>query len=496
MARIAVGGWQHETNTFAPSPATLADFEAPDAWPGLTRGEGVIEAVAGINLPLAGAIEALRQEGHEIVPLLWASATPSAPVTREAWEHIASMMLSDIAAAGRVDGAYLDLHGAMVAEHLDDPDGALLRAMGEAARGAPVVASLDLHANVTPQMLEQAAGLVAYRTYPHVDMAQTGARAARYLSAHLRGERPARAMRQIPFLVPLPWQCTEIEPAHSLYRDLARREGRAVELLSFAMGFPLADIPDCGPSVFAYGRDEAAVDDAVADLAERVLGREGDFAGRFWAVEEAVAHAVAVSAPNSRPVILADTQDNPGGGANSDATGLLAELLRQGARDVVAGLLYDPEAAMAAVAAGVGAEIDLALGGRSDGKPLEGRFRVLEVGDGRFTATGPFYKGSRMQLGPMALLGIGGLRIATASRKQQAADRAMFRHLGIEPEKAGIFVLKSSVHFRADFQNIASEILVVRAPGSNVADPAELVFRKLRPGVRLGPNGRPFTPEG
>jgi len=195
------------------------------------------------------------------------------------------------------------------------------------------------------------------------------------------------------------------------------------------------------------------------------------------------------------PVVLADTQDNPGAGGNGDTTGLLAALIEQHAEDAVLGLLIDPEAAERAREAGQGATLGFSLGGRSNiagDAPLEGEFTVERIGDGRFTCTGPMFKGFRMQLGTMALLrsrAAPGVRVVIASRKVQAADQEMFRHLGVEPRTQRVLGLKSSVHFRADFQPIAKEVLVVKSPGPALADPAEFHWTKLRPGVRLRPLG-------
>ena len=240
--------------------------------------------------------------------------------------------------------------------------------------------------------------------------------------------------------------------------------------------------------MFAYGSDDAAVTAAVDGLAAEIEAAEADFAGTLWEPDAAVAHAIEAARTAARPIVLADTQDNPGGGAASNGTALLAELARQGAADAVLGVLSDPRAAEAAAAAGVGATIAMELGTPAFAES----FYVEAVGDGQFMATGPFYKGSRMRLGPMALLRIGGVRVAVSSVPQQAADQAMFRHLGIDPADAKILVLKSSVHFRADFGPLAEDILVVRAPGPNVADPAELSYEKLRRGVRLSPLGPVF----
>lgn len=490
--RIAVGGFQHETNTFAPLQATFADFAAPDAWPGLTRGPAMLDAVRGVNLPAAGFIDEARAAGHTIAPLTWCSATPSAHVTRDAYERIAAMLLDDLRTLTRLNAVYLDLHGAMVAEHFDDADGELLRRVRECVgSGIPIVASLDFHANVSPLMVREASALVAYRTYPHTDMASAGARAMRALYALRRGPLHS-GLRQPSFLIPLTSQCTLIEPFASIMRDVEALERSGVVAMNFTPGFPAADVADCGPAVFAYGEDAQRTGAAVDALADQIDAREAEFALEVHSIESALRELSQAPAPRGRPVILADTQDNPGGGGTAEGTSLIKALLAQRARGVLAGVLCDPHAAAHAHAAGVGAEIELALGagagaGAFDESPIRGRFKVIALGDGRFTATGPFYLGSRMELGPMALVRIDDVHIAVASRKQQAADQAMFRCLNVEPRDFAVLVLKSSVHFRADFGPIASRILVVAAPGANIADPAQLPFRKLKRGMRTRP---------
>ena len=189
MSRIAIGGFQHETNTFAPLRATWADFARADAWPGYVRGPALFDAVAGFNIPIAGAVETpARGLGHDLVPLSWCSAPPSSYVDEDAYERVAAAMLGDLLAAmgdeaGQLDGIYLDLHGAMVAAHLEDGEGELLRRIRALVGMAlPIVASLDFHTNMTAEMVRHASALVGYRTYPHVDMAATGSRAARRCS--------------------------------------------------------------------------------------------------------------------------------------------------------------------------------------------------------------------------------------------------------------------------------------------------------------------------
>lgn len=489
--RIAVAGFQHETNTFAPMPATWDEFVTPGGWPGLSTGQTLVEAVKGANLPAAGAIDALKAEGHEVVPLSWASASPSAQVTRDAYDRYWKVFTGELGKAGTFDALYLDLHGAMVAEHLDDGEGEFLsRVRKLVGPGLPVVASLDLHANVSRAMVDNADALVAYRTYPHVDMAETGGRAARLLAEiAATGKRPAKAFRQLPYLVPLSWQSSFIAPADGIYAEVKAGEGGAVGALSLNMGFPLADIADCGPSVLAYGASQEDADAAAGAIEKLMLAKESAFAGRLYSPDEAVAEAMRIARRASKPVVLADTQDNSGGGAPSDSVGLLEAMVRARAPGCAIGLLFDPESAAQAHQAGEGAEVTLKLGGKRvpGHKPLEATFRVRKLGDGNFTASGPFYGGSRMKLGPMALLELNGVGVVVSSRKLQAADKEIFRHVGIEPAQQKILGLKSSVHYRADFQPIAETILVVEAPGVVHADPAKLTWKKLRPGVRLSP---------
>src|SRR4051794_5218687 len=278
MARIAIGGLHHETNSFAPQPATFERFAEADGWPPLSRGSEILANTAGINLAISGFVEAASPR-HELVPLTWANACPSGPVTRDAYERLAGMLVEDLTAAMPVDALFLDLHGAMVTEHLGDGEGELLRRLREIAPRLPIVAALDLHANVSEAMVALSDALAAYRTYPHVDLALTGARCLPLLEAMLAGVRLAKAFRRIEFLIPLPWQCTTIEPARSLYGMLGEIEGGEVASASVCTGFPAADTPVCGPSVVAYGRDQAAADAAADRLAGAFRAAQPPFGG-------------------------------------------------------------------------------------------------------------------------------------------------------------------------------------------------------------------------
>jgi microcystin degradation protein MlrC len=499
MALIAVGGFQHETNTFAPTMADYRAFEVGAGRPGVQFGAAIEPALAGANIPAAGAFEALHALGHKTTGLAWAWASPSAHVTGDAFERIAGEILRRLAEAGPVDGVYLDLHGAMVTERHDDGEGELLaRVRKVVGARVPIVASLDLHANVTRAMLDLADGLVAYRTYPHVDMAETGRRAAALLDATLRRGRPmVKTWKTFNFLTAIPSQCSLIEPCNGLYRSLARIEEQHGLRLSFTPGFPMADFPECGMAVFGYGADEAKARAAVMRLAGEIEAAEKDFVLELLSPDDAVNRAMQRGEPGA-PVVLADTQDNPGAGGNGDTTGLLAAMIRLRAEGAVLGMLIDPPSAIAAHAVGRGNTARFALGeisGVPGRVPLAGEFTVEALGDGNFTGTGPMYRGLNLTLGPMALLRsreAPGVRVLLASRKCQTADQEMFRHLGLEPKTQRLVALKSSVHFRADFQPMAKEVLVVRAPGPALADPADFPWTRLRHGMRLGPLGPVF----
>jgi len=494
--RIAIGGFQHETNTFAPSKATYEHFVRDGGWPGLRRGGEILDTMVARNLPIAGFIEQMKRSRHRLVPTAWAACEPSAHVTEDAFERIVAMIVDGIRDA-RPDAVYLDLHGAMVAEHVDDGEGELLaRVRRTVGDSVPVFASLDLHANVTQRMLACADALVAYRTYPHVDMAETGARTAFLLARRLDGmARLHAAMRRIPFLIPLSAQCTDLEPSKSLYAELARMENAVVPTLSFAPGFPAADFPECGPVVIAYGTSAAAAHAAADELAQRVQAQESNFDAPVYDAEDAVARAMRGAAHATRPVVIADTQDNPGAGGDSDTTGMLRALLALRAQRAALGLMADPAAAQAAHRAGVGAEIEIELGGKSGiagDAPLRARYRVEALSDGKVVCKGPYARGAQMNLGPSACLAIDGVRIVVTSRKTQLADQELYRFVGIEPTTQAILVNKSSVHFRADFTPIAHEILVAKAPGPMIADPSEFAWKHLPRGLRLKPNGPAF----
>ena len=497
MARIAVGGMQHETNTFAPSRADYRAFEAGGGWPGVQYGEPVFAAVEGANIPAAGAIQALRAQGHQLVATAWGAASPSAHVTTDAFERIVSGLISNLKKQLPVDGVYLDLHGAMVTEAHDDGEGEILRRVREVVGPrVPVAASLDLHCNFTRAMFDHCDALVAYRTYPHVDMADTGARAALLLDRMLRDGKPlAKHYRTLDYLTGLPSQCSFIDPCKTVYEDIGRSEDVT---LSFTPGFPMADFPECGMAVFGYGADEKKTRAAVDRLHAAVADAEKDFVLELHLPDDAVARARSRGEPG-RPVVLADTQDNPGAGGNGDTTGLLKSLIQQQAQDAVLGLLIDGEAAKKAHEVGPGFYFAFqawrALEHSRRFAPAKANSRSSAWATASSPAPGRCSRAFACSWATWRCCAANrrpACASRVASRKCQAGDQEMFRHLGVEPRRSRILALKSSVHFRADFEPIAKEVLVVKSPGPALADPTEFAWTRLRKGLRLRPLGPAF----
>ena len=493
---ILIAGFQHETNTFAPTMATYNSFLNGEDFPGLARGEDIF-GLLNVNIPISGFIKCVREHGHSVTPVIWAGAGASAHVTTDAYERITGEIVEAVKTES-FDAIYLDLHGAMVTQLLDDGEGELLaRIRAVVGPAMKIVVSVDSHANVTEKMLTLADGLVAYRTYPHIDMADTGRRAAELLIHLTSTTEPVHlAVRRLPFLIPVNAMSTMMQPARGMYDFLEELEAKGPLSLSFTPGFPAADFAECGSVVWGYGHDKADIERDVEALFSRVLHAEGQWSVQFEEPDAAIQQAMKIAATASRPVIIADTQDNPGVGGDSNTTGILRALLKLGAKDAAIGLICDPAAAAAAHAAGVGARIDIGLGGCPQvpgDEPLQAMYEVEVLSDGKFVYGGPMMNGKEADLGLMACLRIDGVRIAVSSAKAQLLDRNMYRTVGINPEDMKILVNKSSVHFRADFAHIAEEILVVRAPGPFVADPAELPWQHLKEGLRTRPGGTAFS---
>ena len=498
MSTIAIAGFQHETNSFADHRADYAYFCLHRDRPPLVRGGDVISHLRGGSYGLSGFLGEAGADWR-LLPLVWASGGAGGPVTDDAFERIAGDMTAGLRAAGSIDGVYLDLHGAMVTESFDDAEGEMLRRVRAiVGEHVPIVASLDYHANISEAMTRLSDGLVVCRTYPHVDRPETGARAARVLRRLLREGRPkGRALRKTPFLLPIDFQCTLVEPSRSiaLWQPPHDPSTPPVIAASYAAGFPPSDTRECGPAVAVHAASQAQAD-AVADAyLDFIARREPAFAAEFWPLDEGVGEAIRRAARASRPIVVADTQDNPGAGGSGDTTGILRALHARGAQRVLAGYFFDAQAALRACDAGPGARLEIALG-RAQGAPgaspcaapFRAVFEVVRCASGPFRYTGPVAGNVVADLGPMALVRCDGIEIAVTSRNVQAYDAAPFERLGADPRSARILVLKSSCHFRAVFEPMCESVLTVLSPGNYQPDPRRCDYRRLREGVRPMPS--------
>ncbi|MEO0486923.1 MAG: M81 family metallopeptidase [Pseudomonadota bacterium] len=470
MPRIAIAGFQHETNSLSPRPTTRADFEMADSWPGLLRGADVVAGTRGMNLPIAGFAAAAEAGGATVIPILWCAAEPGGHVTAEAFTSIAADIIAGLRAAGPLDAVYLDLHGAMITDDSPDGEGALLALVRDCV-GADVriAVSLDLHANISPAMVGLSDVICIFRTYPHLDMGQTGARAFARLMACIDGPRPAKALRHTAKIIPVHAQNTGVDPARALYAALPDERDTLVEM---ALGFTAGQSPDRGTSVVAYAPTDAEAARRADQAMAAFNAAHGAFDTTLWTAEDAIRTAQAGPGIGSGPVVLADVQDNPGAGASSDTTGLLRALVAAEVERALLGLMHDPDVAARAHRAGPGASFNAALGGRSGvlgDAPYEGRFRVDALSDGTCRYSGEMYGGGVATLGPSAVLSLpdagADIRIVVTSIRNQCLDLAHFTSFGLDPCAADIVAVKSTTHFRAAFEPIARRVIPVRCPG-------------------------------
>ena len=500
--RIAIAGFQHETNTFAPSYAGIAEFRKADSWPGLLRGQEVVDGTRGMNLPIVGAVVAAEQiDDIELVPLLWCAAEPSGPVTDEAFDWVTGMILAGLSQAesmATLDAIYLDLHGAMVTDSYDDGEAELLRRIRQNfGPKRPIGVSLDLHANISPRFVEYADVITIYRTYPHLDMAKTGHRCMARLLQNLDGCQRHVAFRQAPFLVPLHAQNTGAEPCQTLYKLLDTLPSGPEEYGELAMGFTAADIPDCGPSLVTYANSARRAEQLADQIFNHICSSEAIFNTRLLSATEAVTQALSIQ--GTGPVLLADVQDNAGAGGSTDTTGLLRALITCEATSALLGVMADADIAHKAHKAGCDSVITGALGGKSGVKgdaPFEGKFKVRALSEGIIPYKGDMYGGSICEMGPSCLLSVeditGEVCIVVSSERTQCLDRSLFTHFGVEPNDFQIVCVKSTVHFRADFEPGSRAVLNVVSPGWFPCELENIPYHNLRPGIRLGPLGATF----
>ncbi len=482
--RILIAGFRHETNTFSKLPTDMAAFEAR----GLHRGAEIESAYRGTRTEAAAFFDACERYGWTPIPVVVADATPSGKVTRAAFESFTGEILAALDSEGPVDGMLLPLHGAMVTEHAEDGEGALLDAIREkTGPGLPIAATLDLHANVTAKMAEFADILVSYRTYPHIDQYEIATEAAELLARTLAGEIAPKCLVARGAMLDgvdhgrttAPGPMTEVLESAAAF---AREPG--VLSISINAGFPWADIVDAGPTAVVVGDGGSPRCSEIADALIREIW-ESRHRRTIETVSVAAAMAkVRAAGPGGGTVVIADYADNPGGGGYGDSVGLLGGMIEAQLEDAAFATLYDPEAAGICTQAGEGAEVALNLGGKVDprfGAPLKITGTVRRLTDGRLTFDGPMNAGVSVNMGPTAVLGVGGIDIVVTSGRFQVYDQQYFKHAGIDPATKSIVSVKSAQHFRAAFGPIAREILVVDDGGGlTSANFKELPYERLR----------------
>jgi microcystin degradation protein MlrC len=482
-----MAGFRHETNTFSTLPTDMAAFEAR----ALYRGAEIERAYQGTQTEMAAFFDACPRHGWTPVPVLAADATPSGKVTRHAFETFTNEILAALDAEAPIDALFLPLHGAMVTEHEEDGEGALLEALrAKVGRALPIAVTLDLHANVTERMAALADIIVSYRTYPHVDQYQVTTEALDLLARTLAGEiAPQCTVARGALLDGVDHGRTTAPGPMTEVLASAAKFGAEPGVLSVSInaGFPWADIRDAGPSAVVVGDGDQA---RYAEIAEALMAEAWDKRHRLTIQTVSVAEAMAAVKPvgsGAGPVVLADYADNPGGGAYGDSVGLLAGMIAAGLENAAYATMYDPEAAALCARAGAGAAVALTLGGKLDprfGAPLQVTGTVTRLTDGRLTFDGPMNAGVSVDMGPTAVLeiasGLGTIEVVVTSGRFQAYDRQFFLHAGIDPAAKSVVAVKSAQHFRAAFAPIARDIIVVDGGGLTSANFKELPFEKLR----------------
>ncbi|WP_237154744.1 M81 family metallopeptidase [Oryzibacter oryziterrae] len=456
----------HESNTFKRGRTTLRDFAAAV----LLDGEAAIAALGHGNTEVAGFLDAARTHGWEMNHVISAHAYPGAPVAREAFDHIAARII-DAARARPYDGILLGLHGSMVPEFTDDGEGELLARLRAAiGRDIPIAVTLDLHAMVSPAMVELADIFVSYKTYPHVDMRLAGQHAGRLLDAAMAGAVKPRTVRaHRPMLEEVNSGRTDVAQTAALYDAAAAHEHEAgILAVSINAGFAEADTSILGPTVLvtydeAVKGAAARAGEITEAIADRIWQGRKSKANLFLSVEDAALLAKAHK-PVNGPLIIADYADNPGAGAYGDATALTAALLAADVEDAVVAPMIDPEAAAELHRHKVGDRVRLAIGGKQDpsfgGGPLELEGEILCLSDGRYIGNGPILNGLESCLGPTAVFRVGGVDILVTTESEQAIDQMQLVTFGIEPSARRVLALKSMQHFRAAFEPIADLVVV------------------------------------
>ena len=490
--RIIVGSLVQESNTFSPRGSSLADFRGGC----LLFGEQSLAEFAGKGTEVSGFIAAAEQEQVTLIPTMTAWASSAGPLARPDFDWLVDRFLDAVRAAGPADGILLALHGAWVADGESDADGHLLARLRQlVGQDTPVAVTHDIHANATRRVAEAADILVGFQTYPHIDMFETGQRAARLLFHAARGEiRPKLTFRKVPMIVP-PENCQTTDGPMAEILALARATERAPGILAASV-FPVQpwlDLPELGLSSvivsdsIIIGRETDLVGHKVArkaadDLARLAWSKRRAFAVELVAPDKAVSTALAAE---HGPTLLVDSADSTSSGATGDSTAILHALLDSPwasyPERTVLLTMVDAEAARAAVAAGHGATLELKLGGKLDPRrhrPAEVRGLVERVTDGRFTFSAGVGSGLVAEMGPAAVLRVGAIRIVLMENAVPCYDPALYRSVGLEPGQSDAVVVKSPTNFRWTYRDIGRQVIYVDAPGASTPRLASLQYRQ------------------
>lgn len=478
-------GFSHESHSFSTKLTTLADFACAEA--GSIENQPDLIESRSIE---GGILFAAKELNWQLTFPFFAQATPSGPVTTDAFETIAQRLLDGLQQAGPVDGVLLPLHGSMfVVDHPDSEGEIIERVRHAVGPEVPIAVLLDLHANVSDRMARGANILTSYRTTPHTDHWETAHRAAKLLDMAMRKQiQPNSYVARLPMMAGLDMGRT-IDPEGpmrkllAVARDIEQSDPRILDI-SLNAGFYYGDVLDAGPSVIVVGDGREADNEAVAQRLIREAWQTREFVSiTHLPVDAAVTKALEIP-QGPGPVILADYTDGPMGGAYGDGTEILAALLHADPPGTIVGPIYDPEAVRAAQAAGVGAILTLSIGGRHDpdygGGPVTSEVMVRCLSDGRYRRKGPYATGTIGEMGQSALVEAGNVSILLVSLLCQPEDREQYRIVGIEPETTKLLAMKGINHFRADFEPIAREIIFVDSGGLVSVDFTRFPFRHVR----------------
>jgi len=479
MKYIITGCFRHETNRYA---LGVTDYKKYTEREATFDGPGIMNTWKKEKLHPFYNYFADKEE-YQLIPVMIMNASPGPAVAQEVWEMVKNALVEAIDEADQVDGILLGLHGAMVTEQFEDGEGELLEVLRQkVGKDTPIVASLDLHANMTKKMVDNATALFAYDNYPHTDMYETDQRAADCIYRTLEGQiHPVLCFNQQDLILPyMPTAYPAMAPFCAKAQSY-RNNGKMIDV-SICHGFFASDIYQQGLAVIAVSDGDRELAQKTADdLAEELFAARKELRREFLSAEEAVKIAM-----NSEqyPVVLAEVADNPGSGASADATLLLKTLIQQGAEDVAFSLIYDPEVVDIAVKAGVGSTIHVKIGGKKvpelTGGPVECDAYVKYITDGNYRNRDKMNQGNIVRLGTAVLLQIDGISLVVSSFHVQTYDLEVYRHFGLRPEEMKILVVKSAAHFRASFGKVASRIIDVATPALAPMNPEDLPLARSR----------------